>query len=132
MNTDKVQSDNAIYPEADLSEKILGAAFTVHNTLGVGFLEKVYENALAHELRRAGISIEQQKPVQVRYNGTVVGDYQADLIVDGRILVECKAVSGFDPTHEAQILNYLRATGIRVGLLMNFGRARLQYRRLVL
>ena len=132
MNTDKVQSDNAIYPEADLSEKILGAAFTVHNTLGVGFLEKVYENALAHELRRAGISIEQQKPVQVRYNGTVVGDYQADLIVDGRILVECKAVSGFDPTHEAQILNYLRATGIRVGLLLNFGRARLQYRRLVL
>ena len=96
MNTDKVQSDNAIYPEADLSEKILGAAFTVHNTLGVGFLEKVYENALAHELRRAGISIEQQKPVQVRYNGTVVGDYQADLIVDARVLVECKAVSGFD------------------------------------
>ena len=132
MNTDKVQSDNAIYPEADLSEKILGAAFTVHNTLGVGFLEKVYENALAHELRRAGISIEQQKPVQVRYNGTVVGDYQADLIVDGRILVECKAVSGFDPTHEAQILNYLRATGVRVGLLLNFGRSNLQYRRLVL
>jgi len=132
MNTDRVQSEKAIYPEADLSEKILGAAFTVHNTLGVGFLEKVYENALAHELRRAGISVEQQKPVQVRYNGMVVGDYQADLIVDARVLVECKAVSGFDPTHEAQILNYLRATGIRVGLLLNFGRARLQYRRLVL
>src|SRR3989338_6006547 len=123
MNTDKVQSDNAIYPEADLSEKILGAAFTVHNTLGVGFLEKVYENALAHELRRAGISVEQQKPVQVRYNGMVVGDYQADLIVDARVLVECKAVSGFDPTHEAQILNYLRATGVRVGLLLNFCRS---------
>jgi len=134
MNTDepdRPHPDTAIYPEADLSERILGAAFKVHNTLGVGFLEKVYENALVHELRRERIPVEQQKPIQVRYDGTVVGEYQADLIVDVRILVECKAVSHFGPVHEAQLLNYLRATGIRVGLLLNFGRPKLQYRRLV-
>ena len=132
MNTDVSRDEAAIYPEADLSERILGSAFKVHNYLGVGFLEKVYENALVHELGRERIRVEQQTPIQVRYDGTVVGEYQADLIVDSRILVECKAVSGFDPIHEAQLLNYLRATGIRVGLLLNFGRPKLQYRRLVL
>ena len=131
MNTDRLSTEAAAYPEADLSGKILGAAFKVHNTLGVGFLEKVYENALVHELRKESIAVEQQKPIQVRYDGIVVGEYQADLIADGRILVECKAVSNFDPVHEAQLLNYLRATGIRVGLLLNFGRPKLQYRRLI-
>jgi len=134
MNTDRklAEKGTAVYPEAELTEKILGAAFAVHNTLGVGFLEKVYENALAHELRKENISVECQKAIQVRYDGVVVGDYQADVIVGGRVLVECKAVSNFDPVHEAQLLNYLRATRIRVGLLLNFGRPKLQYRRLVL
>lgn len=132
MNTDSVQTEPATYPEADLSEKILGAAFRVHNSLGAGFLEKVYENALAHELRKDRVAVEQQKAIQVKYDGVIVGEYQADLVVDGRVLVECKAVSNFDPVHEAQVLNYLRATGIRVGLLLNFGRPKLQYRRLVL
>ncbi len=131
MNTDRVSAEPAAYPEADLSERILGAAFKVHNTLGAGFLEKVYENALVHELRKDGIAVEQQRAIQVKYDGILVGVYQADLIVDGRVLVECKAVSSFDPVHEAQLLNYMRATGIRVGLLLNFGRPKLQYRRLV-
>ncbi|MGH9780018.1 MAG: GxxExxY protein [Candidatus Acidiferrales bacterium] len=132
MNTDKVHSEVPTYPEADLSERILGAAFKVHNTLGAGFMEKVYENALVHELRKDKATVEQQKAIQVKYDGIVVGDYQADLIVDRRILIECKAVAQFDPVHEAQLLNYLRATGIHVGLLLNFGRPKLQYRRLVL
>jgi GxxExxY protein len=132
MNTDRPRAQTATYPEADLSERILGAAFRVHNALGVGFLEKVYENALAHELRKERIRLEQQKPIKVKYDGTVVGDYQADLIVDGRILIVCKAVSQLDPVHEAQVLNYLRSTEIHVGLLLNFGRARLQVRRLIL
>ena len=132
MNTDRVQTEGPKYPEADLSERILGAAFKVHNTLGVGFLEKVYENALAHELRTEKIAVEQQKPIRVMYDGIVAGEYQADLVVDNRVLVECKAASNLDPVHDAQLLNYLRATGIRVGLLLNFGRAKLQYRRLVM
>jgi GxxExxY protein len=132
MNTDREQTETPAYPEADLSERILGAAFKVHNTLGVGFLEKVYENALAHELRKEKLAVDQQKVIQVRYDGIVVGDYQADLVVDNRVLIECKAASNLDPVHDAQLLNYLRATGIRVGLLLNFGRAKLQYRRLVM
>jgi GxxExxY protein len=132
MNTDSIRTEPHAFLEADLSERIIGAAFKVHNTLGAGFLEKVHENALVYELRRERIAVEQQKTIQVRYDGAIVGDYPADLVVDGRVLVECKAVGNFDPIHEAQLLNYLRATGIRVGLLLNFGRAKLQYRRMVL
>jgi GxxExxY protein len=114
MNTDREQTETPAYPEADLSERILGAAFKVHNTLGVGFLEKVYENALVHELRKERVRVEQQKPIRVTYDGIVAGEYQADLVVDNRVLVECKAASNLDPVHDAQLLNYLRATGIRV------------------
>ncbi|MFQ5696588.1 MAG: GxxExxY protein [Terriglobia bacterium] len=132
MNTDSLGKDAALYPEADLTERILGAAFKVHNTLGAGFLEKVYENALVHQLRKETVRVEQQKPIRIRFDEVVVGDYQADVVVDGRVLVECKATNSFDSVHEAQLLNYLRATEIRVGLLLNFGRPKLQYRRLVL
>jgi len=117
--------------EEELTEKILGAAFKVQNTLGCGFLEKVYENAMVVELSRAGISVEQQKPMQVRYQGAIVGEYQADLVVDSRVMVELKAVSKLDSIHEAQLLNYLKATRVRVGLLFNFGCPKLQYRRFV-
>ncbi|MGH9861870.1 MAG: GxxExxY protein [Candidatus Acidiferrales bacterium] len=110
---------------------VLKAAFKVQNALGCGFLERVYENALGVELSRMGLKVERQKPMQVRYDGIVVGEYQADLIVEGRVIIECKAVSTFDAIHEAQLLNYLKATGIRVGLLLNFGKPRLQHRRLV-
>lgn len=119
-----------LHPE--ITEKILAASFQVHNTLGAGFLEKVYENALALELRARGIAYEQQKPIAVRYRETVVGDYSADLIVEAKVIVELKASTALDHVHEAQVLNYLRATGLRVGLLLNFGRPRLEYRRLVL
>ena len=128
MNADK---SNDKYPERDLTEKIIGAAFNVSNTLGAGFLEKVYENALVVELTRSSISVEQQKTYQVAYEGTVVGNYVADLVVDGRVIVEVKAAKQLDAVHDAQLLNYLKATGIRVGLLLNFGRAKLQVKRLV-
>jgi len=131
MHTDRKNESEEPYPEQELTEKILAAAFKVQNTLGCGFLEKVYENALMVELSRSGMRQAQQKSLQVKYEGAVVGEYQADLIVEGRVIVECKAVSQIDPVHEEQLLNYLKATGIRVGLLLNFGRPRLQYRRFV-
>jgi GxxExxY protein len=121
----------AIYPEQELTHKILEGAFAVHNTLGCGFLEKVYANALLFELRNLGLHCEQEIPFKVKYKGVVVGDYCADLVVDKRVLVELKACTGFDSVHEAQILNYLRASGIQVGLLLNFGKPKLQYRRFV-
>ena len=127
----KGESNRAPLLEEELTEKILGAAFKVQNTLGCGFLEKVYENAMVVELSRVGISVEQQKPMQVRYQGAIVGEYQADLVVDSRVMVELKAVSKLDSIHEAQLLNYLKATRVRVGLLFNFGCPRLQYRRFV-
>jgi len=132
MNTDSSDQRTGVLLEKELTEKILGAAFKVHNTLGCGFLERVYENALVLELRRSGLTVKQQRAVQVKYDGAVVGEYVVDLLVSGRVVVECKAVSGIDPVHEAQLLNYLRAIPAHVGLLLNFGRPRLQHRRLVL
>ena len=131
MHADKEQAEPKLYPEQELTEKILGAAFKVQNTLGCGFLEKVYENALVVELSREGLRLHQQKSLQVKYEGAIVGEYLADLVVEDRVIVECKAVSQLDPVHEAQLLNYLKATSIRVGLLLNFGRPKLQYRRFV-
>jgi GxxExxY protein len=131
MNTDSQLVSPSILIEGDLTEKILAAAFKVQNTLGSGFLEKVYENSLAVELRKAGLLVEAQKPYPVRYEGAVVGEYLADLVVNAKVIVECKAVNVLDPIHEAQLMNYLKASGIKVGLLMNFGRPKLQYRRLI-
>ena len=131
MNTDSEPIISSILMEGELTEKILGAAFKVQNTLGAGFLEKVYENALTIELRKCGLAVEGQKAFPVRYEGTVVGDYQADLVVSAKVVVECKAVSNLDSVHEAQLMNYLKASGLRVGLLINFARPKLQYRRLV-
>jgi GxxExxY protein len=132
MDTDREQSSKGKLLEGALTEQILAAAFKVHNALGCGFLEKVYENAMVVELSRARIPVEQQQVIQVKYDGVIVGDYQADLIVDNRVLLECKAVNQLDSVHEAQLLNYLRATGIRVGLPLNFGWTKLRHRRLVL
>jgi GxxExxY protein len=131
MNTDSKPVISSILVEGELTEKILGAAFKVQNTLGAGFLEKVYENALSIELRKSGLAVECQKPFPVKYEGTVVGDYQADLVISAKVVVECKAVNNLDPVHEAQLINYLKASGLRVGLLINFARPKLQYRRLV-
>lgn len=131
MNTDQQPPSRSILIEGDLTEKILGATFKVLNTLGAGFLEKVYENALSIELRRGGLPVEHQKAFSIKYGGAVVGEYQADLVVAGRVIVECKAVSNLDSVHEAQLMNYLKASGLHVGLLINFCQPKLQYRRLV-
>ncbi|MCL6613018.1 MAG: GxxExxY protein [Firmicutes bacterium] len=105
----------------ELTEAIIGCAFKVHNTLGPGFLEKVYENALAIELRNAGLLVEQQVPIKVYYDQYVVGEYFADLLVQGCIIVELKAIQSLTKEHEVQLVNYLVATKIEIGLLINFG-----------
>ena len=130
MNTDQPNS-RSILIEGELTEKILGAAFKVPNKLGAGFLEKVYVNALSLELQRSGLIVEPQKIFAVKYEGVIVGEYQADLVIGGKVILECKAVSNIDPVYEAQLINYLRVSGVHVGLLINFGRPALQYRRLV-
>ena len=114
-----------------LTERIISAAMKVHNTLGPGFLEKVYENALVIELRNMGLFVEQQKPIPVFYEGHNVGDYVADLIVERKILVELKATSGLNDSHSSICLNYLRCAELPVCLLFNFGTPRLQIKRLV-
>jgi GxxExxY protein len=100
---------------------IINAFYQVYNTLGYGFLEKVYENAMYIELRKRGLYVEKQKPITVHYEDVRVGDYVADLIVDRTVIVELKAAEGLAPEHVAQLLNYLKATEVEVGLLLNFG-----------
>lgn len=113
----------------DLTGKIIGCAMTVHSVLGAGFLESVYQNALAHELRKAGLQVDCEKPIAVTYDGVIVGDFSADMLVESTILVENKAVQAIVVAHEVQIVNYLTATGIDVGLLLNFGATRLEFKR---
>ena len=125
-------STNLTAEEMDkLSEQIIGCAYAASNELGAGFLEKVYENALAHELRKAGLRVEQQHSMRVTYDGVVVGEYAADLLVEDCILVELEAVRSFDDIHLAQCLNYLRATGLSLCLLINFGNPKADIRRVV-
>lgn len=114
----------------ELTEKVIGGAFAVSNTLGCGFLEKVYENALAHELRKRGLVVDPQRPVPVYYDGLVVGDYVADLIVENTVIVELKATRDSHDIFIAQCLNYLKATGLPICLLLNFGKPRLEIKRL--
>ena len=114
-----------------ITEGIIGCAYTVANTLGPGFLEKVYENALSHELRKAGLRVRQQASIQVGYDGTVGGDYNADLIVEDTVLVELKAVKSLDDVHLAQCLNYLKATGLRGCLLISWGAPRITIKRIM-
>ena len=115
----------------DLSGHVIGCAFTVLNTLGAGFLEKVYENALALELRAAGLTVSQQFGVRVQYNGTVIGEYFADLLVEDVLLVQLKTVKALDDVHRMQCTNYLKASGLRLCLLLNFGKPRLEIKRVV-
>lgn len=105
----------------DVTEAIIHAYYHVYNTLGFGFLEKVYENSLKRSLERSGFSVGQQVPVDVYFEGEQVGLYYADLIVNGVVIVEIKAAESLCSAHEAQLLNYLKATNIEVGLLLNFG-----------
>jgi GxxExxY protein len=115
----------------ELTEKIIGCAYEVSNVLGTGFVEKVYENALVHELRKNGCRAEQQYPIAVHYDDVVVGEYVADLLVEGKVLLELKAVKALDEVHVAQCLNYLNATGLTVCLLINFGKPKVEIRRIV-
>ena len=112
MSTDKNQ----------ITEKVIGCAYKVGNGLGCGFLEKCYENALAHELRKAGLSVQQQVPLDVLYDGIIVGQYVADLIVEGCVWIELKAIKACDEVHAAQCINYLAATGLPICLLINFSK----------
>lgn len=115
--------------EETLTGQVIGCAMKVHRALGPGFVESVYQNALAHELRRTGLPLEVQKSVKVRYGGVVVGDFVVDLLVAGRVLVENKAVRALGKDHEIQLVNYLTATGIEIGLLLNFGASSLEVKR---
>jgi len=112
-----------ILKHQELSQKIIAAAYNVHNELGYGFLEKVYKNALAIELQEAEIKSDVEVPLKVFYREKVVGDYYADMIVDEKIVVEVKAVGKLESVHEVQLVNYLKATGLNLGLLINFGRS---------
>jgi GxxExxY protein len=105
----------------DLSQQIIKSFYHVYNSLGPGFLEKVYENALRVALRKQGLVVDQQLPITVRFEGEVVGEYFADLRVEGRIILEIKAGDAIAEEHEAQLLNYLKATGYQLGIILNFG-----------
>ena len=114
----------------DITEQILGCCFTVMNELGSGFLESVYEKALIIVLREQGLSVINQKPMEVNFRGQVIGNFFADLLVEKKVIVELKAVKMLKKEHQGQVINYLKVTGIGVGLLVNFGRPRIEYRRL--
>lgn len=116
---------------AELTRSIIGAAYEVHGELGRGFLERVYATALRQELLARGIESLAEAPIQVTYKGQPVGNYYADLLVDGRVVCELKAVNRLLPEHEAQLLHYLKSTAIKVGLLINFGSERVQVKRMV-
>jgi GxxExxY protein len=120
MNTDLNQKENAM-KQKDLTDRVLCCFYNVYNKLGYGFLERVYENALMIELAKSGFNPKAQCPIQVNYDGYVVGEYIADMLIDDKIIVEIKATKALLPAHEAQLLNYLKATEIEVGLLLNFG-----------
>lgn len=124
--------EQGVLVEGDLTYRTRSCVFAVPNELGPGFLERVYENALAIELRDAGLLVQTQQLVKVCYKGQTVGEYVADILVENRLLLELKACSSLAPEHQAQLLNHLRATGIPVGLLINFGQPRAQIRRFVL
>jgi GxxExxY protein len=125
------QTSRAPHDLNEISRRVIGCAFAVSMALGAGFLEKVYENALAHELRKSGLRVEQQRPIDIWYDGILVGQYVADLVVEGVLLVEMKVVKAIDNIHLAQCLNYLKATGYRLCLLLNFANTKVEVKRIV-
>jgi len=126
----KTEQSKLLY--AELTEKIIGIYYDVYNELGHGFLESVYSNAMGRALAQAGLAVQREVSVPVYFRGWDVGHFKADLVVNGCILIELKAVQALDRSHEAQIINYLRATELEVGLLFNFGGSKPQFRRIVL
>jgi len=123
--------DQTLFPHKEITEAIIGAAFEVYNQLGYGFLERVYHRALQVELLRRGFRAELEKRITVRYKDIIVGEYDADLVVEDCVLVEIKIASQYDKRDEAQLLNELKATDIKLGLLLNLGRTKVEFKRLV-
>jgi len=115
--------------EYDLCGQVIGAAMKVHSALGPGFLESVYQNALMWELRKNGLKAEAQRPISVYYDGQLVGAFMADMLVNDSLIIELKAIQALAKTHEVQLVNYLVATGIGEGLLLNFGAERLEFKK---
>ncbi len=116
---------------ADVTEKIIGAAFEVYGVLGYGFLESVYQRAMQVELQRLGMKCEIECPIKVKYKAVIVGDFRADLFVNDVVVVELKTAKSYSNDDEPQLLNELKATGIKVGLLINFGRTKVEFKRMV-
>jgi len=115
----------------DLTYKVIGLGMKVHSTLGHGYLEKVYENSLMVLFRKSGIHAEQQVPIKVIFEGEIVGDYCADILVEGKLILELKVASKITDVHKAQVLNYLKATGLELALIMNFGAVSFEHHRLI-
>ncbi len=126
---DKQDGQDKGLKHEEITKTVIGCAFEVVTELGAGFLESVYEKALLLALRQKGLSAIAQHPVKVMFRNECVGDFFADLFVEGKVIVELKAVKAITPQHQAQIINYLNATGIEVGLLINFGNPKLEYKR---
>ncbi len=120
------------FEHKDITSKILNAAFEVHNILGCGFAEKLYERPLIYELRQRDLKVEPQKKIEVIYKEIIAGDYIADIVIDNKVIVELKAAESIIKIHEAQLLNYLKASKYHVGLILNFGKTKLEYKRLVM
>ncbi len=120
---------SAHFAHTEITQAIIGSFYRVYNELGYGFLEKVYENALAIALRKSGFTVAQQFPIDVYFEGEIVGRYDADLVVNDAVIVELKAARTLDPAHEAQLLNYLKATRYEVGLLLNFSAHKAELKR---
>jgi GxxExxY protein len=132
QNTQNTQTESGDSGVDILTGRIIGCALTVLHGLGTGFLEKVYERAMVHELRKSGLAVSQQHPMTIWYDGIVVGEYAVDLLVEHTVLVELKAAKAIDEIHRAQCLNYLKASGLHLCLLLNFGKPRLEIKRIVL
>lgn len=127
--TNDMKSDEVVYKE--LSYKIMKACFEVHNVLGPGYSEKIYEEAVSRELNRERIVFERQRLIEVMYKGEKIGDYRLDMVADNRIILELKAVSELNEIFESQLLSYLKATGMKLGILINFGSKRVEYKRIL-
>jgi GxxExxY protein len=125
----KPVGEQVIYPE--LSYTLMKIAFEIHNMLGPGFTENIYQAAFVHELKSQQIIFDQQKPIQVIYKGIVLGDYRLDLLVEQKVIVELKAVSALNGLFKEQVLSYLKASGYHLGLLLNFGSKRLEHVRII-
>ena len=134
MDTDETQmgSEAKDYSLEPVTRELIGAAFEVHNVLGYGFLERVYQRAMQVELTLRKVKVELEPKLQVHFKGAIIGDYAADLLVEDRIVVELKADPEYQPAHEAQLLNELKATQVRLGYLINFGRTKVEYKRMVM